>query len=155
MTSAAQRAKLKDDHSSGAIGRSLTKLRPEGWPSKPCGDVTLALPHARWIILLTGRYEPKKKKKTGEEFTALTWRMSRRRDEGEMGKERIYTQGREVVCHVYLNKWSRFNTWKNLEHQQTIKVEKLHTNIVAPEKREKVWYCKTWKKMSKQETKPA
>lgn len=62
MTSAAKRAKLKDDHSSGLIGRSLTNLRPEGWPSKPCGDVTLALPHARWIILLTGRYEPKKRK---------------------------------------------------------------------------------------------
>lgn len=49
--------------------------------------------------------------KTVEEFTALTWRMSRRRDQGEMGKERIYTRGREVVCHVYLNKWSRFDTW--------------------------------------------
>lgn len=152
MTSAAQRAKLKDDHSSGAIGRSLTKLRPEGWPSKPCGDVTLALPHARQIILLTGRYEPEK---PGEEFTALTWRMSRRRDEGEMGKERIYTGSGGVVCHVYLNKWSRFNTWTNLEIRQTIKVEKLHTNIVAPQKRENVLYCKTLKKMSKQHTKPA
>ena len=51
---------MKDDHGSGPIGRSPAKRWPEGRPSEPYRDVTLALPHALWIILLTGQYEPKK-----------------------------------------------------------------------------------------------
>lgn len=152
MTSAAQRAKLKDDHSSGAIGRSLAKLRPEGWPSKPCGDVTLALPHARQIILLTGRYETKKNGGRVHCFNVKDEQEKGWRGDGE-GTD--LHSGRGVVCHVYLNKWSRFNTWTNLENRQTIKVEKLHTNIVAPQKKENVLYCNTLKEMSKQQTKPA
>lgn len=149
MTSAAKRAKLKDDHSLGVIGRSLTKLRPEGWPSKPCGDVTLALPHARWIILLTGRYKPKKKENGGRVHCFNVKDEQKKGWRGDVEGTDLHTGPGRLSCIFeqmepiwFLNKTRK---------PQTINVKMLQTNNITSKKREKhSLYCKKFRKLSGQ-----
>lgn len=149
MTSAAKRAKLKDDHSSGLIGRSLTNLRPEGWPSKPCGDVTLALPHARWIILLTGRYKPKKRKekrKNGGRVHCFNMKDEQKNGwRGDVEGTDLHTGLGRSLCMFEQTEpiWFSNKTRK----PQTINAKMLGANIITSHKKERL--ILHWKKCRK------
>lgn len=86
----------------GPIGHSRTKPWPEGADRpKPKRDVTPALPHARRIILLTGRYKPKIMEEGGEcRFNRKDEQKKGMEEGGERWQEPICSEDLKVICQV-------------------------------------------------------